>query len=337
MSVALSLTHLRIDLIARSQIHLGGYQAGERLRNCLANVMLRATCTENPRRAKPDPEHAALCPVCWLLAAEVEPGVVRRAYSLATPIPPISVVVPGETFSFTLTLFGDGFRFLPYFVLALPEMGREGVGPGRGQFDLRAVWAVDPLTEQVETVLSPGGNLVHVPSIAVNWEGVQAASKKALSLLENDNTLLIQFLTPTRLIDEKKLVKAPDFGVFFRRLLNRIDDLSQQFANQDPRNLDEVNYLHTLSDQVRLVESKIEWVDMMAPSSRTQRSTPMGGFIGQASYRSNNWAALLPWLILGQGIQVGKLTIKGLGMYEIGLPGLQPYWGWQSKNEEKAP
>jgi len=31
MSVALSLTHLRIDLIARSQIHLGGYQAGERM------------------------------------------------------------------------------------------------------------------------------------------------------------------------------------------------------------------------------------------------------------------------------------------------------------------
>lgn len=129
MFVSLSLTHLRIDWIARSQFRLSGYQAGERLRNCLVNVILRATCAENPRRAKPDPEHAAN----------------------------------------SLTLFGDGFRFLPYLVLALPEMGREGVGPGRGQFDLRAVWAVDPLTEQVEPVLSPGDNLVHVPSIAVNW------------------------------------------------------------------------------------------------------------------------------------------------------------------------
>ena len=326
MSVALSLTHLRIDLIAHSQIHLGGYQAGERLRNCLANVMLRATCAENPRQAKPDPEHAAHCPVCWMLAAEVEPGVVRRAYSLVPPIPPISVVVPGESFSFTLTLFGDGFRFLPYLVLALPEMGREGVGPGRGQFDLRAIWAVDPLTKQVEPVLSPGDNLVHIPSIPVNWEGVQASSKKALSLLENDNTLLIQFLTPTRLIDEKKLVKTPDFGVFFRRLLNRIDDLGQQFANHAPRNLDEVHYLHTLADQVRLVDSKVEWVDVMGSSSRTQRKTPMGGFIGTTTYRSKDWRTLIPWLILGQGIQVGKLTVKGNGVYEIGLPEIQPYW-----------
>ena len=72
MSVALSLTHLRVDLIARSQVRLGGYQTGERLRNCLANVRLRATCVENPRRAKPDPEHAVHYPV-WGRSVRVTP------------------------------------------------------------------------------------------------------------------------------------------------------------------------------------------------------------------------------------------------------------------------
>ena len=39
---------------------------------------------------------------------------------------------PGERFEFGLTLFGRALQFLPYFVLAVPEMGRLGVGPGRG-------------------------------------------------------------------------------------------------------------------------------------------------------------------------------------------------------------
>jgi hypothetical protein len=61
----LRLTHLRFDCRATSPIQLGGHTAGNALRNALANVMLRATCPEAPRRGEPSPEHAAVCPA-WM-------------------------------------------------------------------------------------------------------------------------------------------------------------------------------------------------------------------------------------------------------------------------------
>jgi hypothetical protein len=302
--------------------------AGNYLRNALASVMLRATCPETHRRARPTPEHAAVCPACWLLAAEVDPGSVVRAYSLAPPQPAIDVAQPGQPFSFALTLFGDGFHFLPYFVLAVAEVGRVGLGPGRGTFGLEAIWAVDPLAGQAEQVLAPGDSLVHVPRVAVRWSGVQEVAERALSPLAGRADLQLAFLTPTRLTEAERLVRTADFAVFCQRLLLRIDQLRRQFAGEPRRPAADVARLHRLAEQARLVDMQTAWVDLKSYSGRTQTTSPMGGFVGWAVYRSADWAALLPWLILGQATQVGKLTVKGNGVYELRLPGETPYWGW---------
>jgi hypothetical protein len=52
----------------------------------------------------------------------------------------------------------------------------------------------------------------------------------------------------------------------------------------------------------------------------------MGGLVGFAVYRSKQWDKLLPWLLLGQGVQVGKLTSKGNGVFQVDLPGKPGYW-----------
>lgn len=313
--------HLRFDLRALSPLKLGGYQAGERLRDGLAQVMLQAVCPENPRKEKPDPEHAAACPVCWLLAAETDPGLVRRAYSLVPPLPPVDLAPAGGRFSFVLTLFGDGLRFLPYFVLAVPEMGRQGVGPGRGKFELEAIWGLQPLLGARFPVLLPGEQVVRPPA------ALDAADVLALAgTMPLPSELHLRFLTPTRLVDDNRLVKAPDFGVFFRRLLQRIDALAYQHAGAGRRPLEEVERLYDLADGVRLVEANTTWTDLWGPSGRTGRDTPMGGFTGSAVYRARDWSSLLPWLLLGQGTQVGKLAAKGNGVFELGLNSLPGYW-----------
>ena len=108
--------------------------------------------------------HIAACPVCWLVAANDRPGQERRGYVITPPLPedpkgflrfPSAVsgqppaisgdvpseaktfgvsesLEPGATFDFHITLFGDAARYLPYFVLAVPETGRIGVGRGTG-------------------------------------------------------------------------------------------------------------------------------------------------------------------------------------------------------------
>lgn len=326
MTTPLTLTHLRFDARAVNPIHLGGYQAGERLRDALARVILNAVCADPERKAYPTPEHTAVCPACWLLAANLDPGEVRRLYALVPPMPPSEMVPLGDRFSFVITLFGEGVRYLPYFVLAAPEMGRRGVGPGRGRFELEGITAVDPLAGSYEEVWKRGENLVRPPSRCITWEAVNTASQVMNQALDTKPDLRIEYLTPTRLIEDKALLKSPDFGVVFQRLLKRIDEMAEQFCGNGPRPLEEVERLYSAADKVRLVEAETVWTDLWGPSGRTGRRTPMGGFTGTAVYRCRDWQTVLPWMIMGQGVQAGKLAVKGNGVFQMRTAGILPYW-----------
>lgn len=333
----LQLTHLRIDCTAVSPIKLGGHYAGNNLRNALANVMRRATCPQNYQKGQPPPEHVATCPACWLLAANSDPGSVVRAYAILPPLPPRHTLQPGDHFAFGLTLFGDGFQFLPYFVLALNEVGhQEGIGPGRreggGRFTVMGITAVDPLRGDVETILAAGDTLVQVPTCHVDQTAVNQISHHHQTHLSPHQPLTIRFHTPLRLEEKKQLYKLPDFGVFFRRLLYRIDDLGRHFAGQDRRDRDQVDALYALADGVRLVEANTTWHELWVRSGRTSRKTPLGGLTGTAVYTAADWSPLLPWLIWGQATQVGKSTPKGNGVYELAGGPWPDYWGWLYDN-----
>ena len=270
----LSLTHLRFTVEALTPVRLSGYpvvcpagnrrasgNAGSQLRGALGNVMRRAYCSGDRR----DPAHTATCPVCWLLAANEHPGKERRGYALIPPLNAPDCYAPGERFSFGLTLFGNALRFLPYFVLAVPEMGRMGVGAGLGQFALRQVWAADPLFRdplqgagESQPVLAEGEALVHTPTLMISAERVVETAGQ----LAGRGRLSLNFLTPMRLIEDGQLLKAPDFGVFFARLLKRLDELNEQFADGERRPLEEVNTLHAFADRVRLIETQTRWVEV---------------------------------------------------------------------------
>lgn len=334
----LTLTHLRIDCQATTDIRLGRHYAGNNLRNALANVMLRATCPEGygryqPPQAQPSNAHVASCPACWLLAANLDPGSVVRAYAVIPPLPARYELAAGERFAFGLTLFGHGFQFLPYFVLALNEAGqREGIGPGRregyGHFIVEQITAVDPLRGESEMVLAPGNNVVHVPTHHVNWDAVRYVSGIHLEQLAPRHELRVHFHTPVRLEEKNRLYKLPDFSVFFRRLLYRIDELGRHFAGQERREKEEIAYLTGLADHVRLVEAQTEWHELWVYSGRKQGRTPVSGLTGTAVYYCEDWSVLMPWLVLGQATQVGKSVVKGNGVYELLVPGAPGYWQW---------
>jgi hypothetical protein len=175
-------------------------------------------------------------------------------------------------------------------------------------------------------VLAEGEALVHTPTLMISAERVLEAAAQ----LARRGRLSLNFLTPTRLVEDGQLSKIPDFGVFFARLLKRLDELNEQFADGECRPLDEVNALHAFADRVRLIETQTRWVEVWSGSSRTGKETPLSGFVGLATYSAppEVWAPLLPWLIWGQGTQVGKDVVKGNGWYELVAPGLRRYGKW---------
>jgi hypothetical protein len=314
----LTILPLRFDCRATQPLYLGGERAGSNLRGALTNVMSRAVCYGD----RTDAQHVSTCPVCWLLAANEHPGTERRGYSLVLPESAYRQLQPGDKFSFGITLYGSEQRFIPYFLIAIPETGRQGVGPGRGQFALESAVAYNPLNGQEEVILAKGSMLVNMPKRAITRAEVATACQALQTQLASQGQhwrVCLNFLTPMRLIESQQLLKTPDFGTFFARLLHRLDHLATQFNEAPPRGAQGAQRLQTLANQVRLTESDVEWVDVFSNSRYRPSASPMGGFMGKAEYvaPAEVWQALLEWLVWGQLTQVGKSVVKGDGLYRI--------------------
>jgi hypothetical protein len=320
----LTALHLRMHCQATTPLDLDGSRAGMQLRGALGNVMSRAFC-DGDRAA---PGHAEHCPVCWLLAANEAPGKERRGYAL---VPPHGLRVPLQTndrFEFGLTLFASACRQLPYFLLAIPEMGQIGVGRGRGRFSLRSVEAINPITGDRQVALAEGEDVVRVPTLALTHADVLGEARCLIDdvLAERDRDedsplrVTLHFRTPTRLITDGRLAKTPDFGVLFQRLLKHLDDLAQQFCETPWRRpYDAMQGLHDAANRVRMIDARTRWIDLESHSSRREASSPVGGFVGSATYLApiDVWRVLMPWVLWGTVSQVGRDVVKGNGVVRI--------------------
>ncbi|HEX5414283.1 MAG TPA: CRISPR system precrRNA processing endoribonuclease RAMP protein Cas6 [Chloroflexota bacterium] len=337
MSVDLSIHHLRCTVEAVSPILLPA-ESGSAIRGALVNALRQHYCPDATLRlSKGGPEadamHRAMCPVCSLIAdedAEATRGRnIPRPYTIEPPTPRSGRVEPGQQISFGVSLIGTAINLFPYLVLAVPEMGRLGMGQydsrqgGRGRFTLRSVEAINPLTGARQPLLA-GGTHLQLPAIPVTSTEVNEAAAK-LSKIANEagSTVGIDFLSPTRIVSGAQLVRQPVFEPMFQRLLERIDGLAQYYGTptDEPTRRDQL-----LADarQVEIVEARTTWVEVMSGSKRLGRSTPVSGYEGRVVFRGGAWDALLPWLLWGQSIHVGKSAVKGNGWYSIdGCPG----WG----------
>lgn len=321
-SLPLTFLRLRFHCQAVTQLNLGGLRAGSNLRGALLNVMRRATCDQPAYPgAAPDPDHTARCPVCWLAAADEHPGHERRGYALTPPECPAGSLPPGSCFDFHLMLFGEAARYLPYFVLAVPEAGRWGVGPGRGQFRLLSIFAEHPSGPDW-TVLAEGDNLVCPPPAPVTHADLLARAETLASRLNGrEPRMRFDFKTPLRLIVDKHLLKSPDFGALFNHILLRVDHLAAQHAGAEPRPAEDRERLWNLANRVRLVKSETGWADVSSGSRRTGQPTWISGMVGPAWYSApaDVWRELLPWLLWGQFVQAGKDTAKGNGVFTFSI------------------
>lgn len=314
-STPLTFTRLRFICEAETGLNLGALQAGSNLRGALLNVMRRAVCAGDPN----DPVHVKNCPVCWLAASNEKPGAERRGYVIAPPVNAPASFQAGERFTFHITLFGKATRSLPYFILAVPEAGRVGVGPGRGKFALKAVDSPRLKGENL-SILKEGEHIVYPPEDMEGQAEVLHAAQQAFKGQASQNSRVsLQFHTPLRLIYQKQLLKAPDFRIILASILNRIDYLAMQHAGAERRPKSEREKIWGLADKVRLVEDGTRWVEVASGSTRSRKRTWISGLVGEARYSAPTevWSALLPWLIWGEVTQVGKNTAKGNGVFQI--------------------
>jgi len=309
---------------------------GSALRGALLGALRRNYCIAPD---DPDPGHSMHCPVCWLMAREDRDWrwgrTPARPYTI--DLDPVHHAIghhyrPGERFGFGVTLFGVAINLLPYLILAVPEMGRSGVGRRleenrgrRGQFTLIQVDAVHPLSGERELVLAPGSRMVQTPTLFTHEGDVMSLTHDVLEKVRESSRLQVRFLTPTRLVYRKHLLKEPKFRPLFGRALDRVEALYSMYGERRDSTqvpgmapvMDVRGWLHA-ADDVRVVEFDTRWVDLKSGSRRTGRITPTGGLIGRAVYEFDRWEDFLPVLLWAQVVHVGKDAVKGNGEIAVG-------------------
>ncbi len=264
------------------------------------------------------------CPISILLATVDDDSLrgvdVPRPYTIEPPLGQQTVYQPGETLEFGLTLFANALDLFPYIIVGVRELERGGIGIsrpepggrgyGRGRFQVKSIRAVNPLTGQQQSVLQHGDSLVTVPDVPITPAHVAAAA----ALAPSTDRVTLDYLTPVRLVDQGRLVHGPAFVPQMLRLFERLDALSHRFGS--PILPDDRGPLYAAAERVTLVDDATRWVELESYSFRMRTKSPIGGFVGKATF-AGPLATLLPWLLWGQFTHVGKDAVKGNGLYRV--------------------
>ncbi|HID94564.1 MAG TPA: CRISPR system precrRNA processing endoribonuclease RAMP protein Cas6 [Candidatus Latescibacteria bacterium] len=220
----------------------------------------------------------------------------------------------GDELTFNVVLIGQAIDYLPYFVYTFDELGKRGVGRGRGRYHLKEVKDVGEEGEgQVifigrEKVLQSNFRIITGEEILRECEGHAGV-----------RSITFEFLTPTRIRYQGHLVKDVEFHILLRSLLRRISLLSYFHCGAEL----ELDFrgLVERAGQVEVGSRELDWYDWERYSKRQDVRMKMGGFVGEVTF-VGDLEDFLPFILLGSYIHVGKGTAFGLGKYRIEGRGL---------------
>lgn len=318
----LTLSRYRLTLEAVETLHLPAFK-GSALRGGFGHTFKRLVCLQ-PWQCGDYCQKGNECPHGYIFETKPPPGsqalskneYVARPFVIEPPLDPRSEYQAGERLAFHLVLVGRAQEYLDYFVITFKELGRVGLGKGRGKYRIAHVEAAQPfeastVPSEPEAGPAPGGTQA---ASLMAGRPVTAADIEAQAAALPADSVRVRFLTPTRLIHDKQLVHPPPFHVLARRLLDRVSSLSYFHCGQRW----EVDF-KALIEQAHAVElagNNTRWMQLERYSGRQHERLSLGGFVGDVVYRGD-LAPFRTLLLAGQLVHVGKASVFGNGQYQI--------------------
>lgn len=309
-----SAQHLLFVCEARERITFDA-QPGKALRGAIYHALIRDFSPKEPIPGLP------LDPVRSLLEDKDEAYVrgedLPRGFAIEPP-PPYTRVQAGERFEFGVSLLGVAADLLPYLMRGARAAGSLGLGPGRGQFSLVRIDEFNPLNDSRRVVMHH--RRVVPPRLQVTHKRIE----EEVGMRQAEHVTL-HFLSPMRLIQDGRLVHTPRMGVILRRLVERAQTLVEyQSSDLDhiasperwKTEYDQMAALGDVMDETGLLYDRTHWVNVSSHSQAKQRSTPIGGIVGEARWRIDS-TAVWTWLLWGQSLHVGKNAVKGDGYFRV--------------------
>lgn len=218
----------------------------------------------------------------------------------------------GENLSFGLTLIGRAVDYLPYFIYAFEELGRIGIGKGRGKYELKEVAEESSKGEVLpkkRVIYSGDTKLLTQTNPPIQWSDI------LINHPSPSHAISVSFITPTRIKYKNSLTKDLEFHIFFRNLLRRISLLSYFHCNH---RIDDSGFKDLIqrARDIKTAKRSLYWHDWERYSNRQETRMKLGGFMGEITYEGE-LKAFWPYIRLGEYMHVGKGSSFGLGRYRI--------------------
>ncbi|GFP27978.1 hypothetical protein HKBW3C_02172 [Candidatus Hakubella thermalkaliphila] len=233
---------------------------------------------------------------------------IPRPYVIENPFFSKKYIVPDEEIYLDVILLGKAINYLPYFILAIQELGRMGLGKDRGKFILEKV-KVYKNDNEYDTVYTLESEAISNQQNIIDLNYLATKIK-----LSNVNEVTIMFQTPTKIRLNNQNISCPDFNHLFRALIHRLSAISYFHCEKEPI----LDFVQLIEDS-RSVErhfSQVNWIEYSRFSTRQKSDLLMGGFIGEVSYKGM-LNQFLPFILLGEAVHVGKNCTFGFGKYQL--------------------
>ncbi len=224
-------------------------------------------------------------------------------YVLNPPVENREVFRPGDNLTFNMVLMGRAIEAIPYFIYSFIEMGEKGLGRERGKFEL----------EKVEVFNDEHYTQIYDSETGTLKDFNDSNHASPYTDYSNVRNLTLKFLTPLRLKEKNSLVTDLNFALLFERLMHRLELLSLFYGNE------QVKAAKDLPDKASGIEVRhknLHWYEWGRYSSRQKDLMKLGGLKGEISFEGN-LTSFMPYLKLGEAVNIGQGTSFGLGRYEI--------------------
>ena len=212
----------------------------------------------------------------------------------------------GERFYFDLILIGKAINFLPYFILVFNELGRIGLGRGKGKFKLLEIWHKNMkiYSDEFRILKKIEPESIEIPE-DINLDRIDF----------EDEEIIIEFKTPVRLKYNRNLVVKLEFFILITNLLRRLNLLNYFHGEAKEPEWDHKQIIES-AREVKIKNDCLYWYDWERYSGRQKTRLKLGGLKGKITYEGK-LARFMPWLKAGEIFHVGKATAFGLGEYVI--------------------
>lgn len=231
---------------------------------------------------------------------------IPRPFIIEPPLESNRVYHPEERMAFNLILIGRAVDYLPYFIYTFEELGKTGIGKGRGRYKLNEV------KDHSKTVYSSDDKAIR----SANADEIVIPDLYDFNPEPEEGHITLRFLTPVRLHYKRDLVVDLEFHILMTSLLRRLCLLYYfHFENREPA-WDHKELIRR-AEKVTVENNSLNWKDWERYSARQDVRMKLGGLVGDITFRGGI-KPFIPILMAGEILHIGKGTSFGLGKYEIG-------------------